>query len=747
MKINVIKRNGQKEEYNLEKIHKILGYATDGLENVSISDIEFNAQLSIKTGVSTKQIHSILIRSANDLISEDAPNYQYVAARLLLYSLRKDVWGESDPPRLYEHIQYCIKQKVYHPDILEKYSESEIHKINKFIVHSRDDNFTYCGLQQLVDKYLIKNRSNGKIYETPQFAYILIAMCAFQNYPKETRLEYIKKCYNYLSLHKISLPTPVMAGLRSLIKQYASCILINVDDTIPSIFSSMTAMGYYTAQRAGIGLNLGAMRPVGSKIRNGEVVHTGLIPFIKVFESTAKSCQQNGIRGGGGTVNIPCWHYEIEDILVLKNNAGTDDNRARKLDYCIQFSRIFYERLIKNEDITLLSPHECIGLYESFGSAEFDDLYVKYENDPKIKHKKTIKARQLFEIFSKERLETGRYYVFNIDHVNSHSAFNIPIQMTNLCVEVTHPTTPLQHIDDPNAEMGVCVLSAINVLETKLDEYEDVCDIIVRVLDAIIDYQEYPVLAAENFCKNRRSIGVGITNLAAYLARNKTSYEDPKALELTYDICEHMQYYLLQASNNLAKEFGACSKYNETTYAQGKLPIDHYNKNVDEIFDRSQKNQLDWNSLREKIREHGLRNSTLTCQMPCESTSVIQNSTNGIEPVRSLLSFKKSKQGILKQLVPNYYKYKNYYTLAFDMVNNTGYMNIVALIQSFFDMSISTNAYYNYKKYDGEIPISVLIKDMLYLYKLGIKSLYYTNSDDDDREYANSGCESGACSI
>lgn len=749
MQINVKKRNNESELFDVEKIHKVISLAIDGLDNVSLSDIEFNANLALYDGMSSKEIHEILIRSANDLISEESPNYQYVAARLLLYSLRKEVWGGSEPPRLYEHIKKCISLNIYDNTILDDYTESEIHKINKFVKHDRDNKFTYSGLQQLVDKYLIKNRSDNTTYETPQFAYILIAMCLFSKYDKNKRLSYIRRAYNHMSEFKINLPTPIMCGVRTPIRQYSSCILIDVDDSMKSIFSSVTATGYYTAMRAGIGLNIGRIRPIGSQIRHGEVIHTGVIPFLKVLESTCKSCSQNGVRGGGGTVNIPIWHHEIESVLVLKNNSGTDDNRVKRLDYCIGISRLFYERLIKNQDITLFSPEECTGLYDSFGTSQFDDLYVKYENDSNIQFKKQISARKLFELLTKERLETGRIYILNIDEANRNSSWTTKVSMCNLCAEVIVPTKPLTHIDDPNAEIGVCTLSAINVLETKLDEYEDVCDIIVRMLDEILDYQTYPVEAAKNFAVNRRSLGVGITNLAAYLAKHKVKYTDNEALVLVDEIGEYLQFFLLTASSNLAREKGVCSKYDETTYSNGVLPIDRYNKNVDSVCLR--KPFLDWESLRQTIKASGLRHSSLSCVMPAESSSVIQNSTNGMEPIRAILSYKKSKQGVLKQLAPHHSKLKNHYTLAFDMPNNTGIIRIAAVLQKWIDMSISLNNYYNYAHYkDGQIPLSVLVKDMLEMYKYGIKTLYYTNTPDGDTEYQDvktSNCEGGACSI
>jgi ribonucleoside-diphosphate reductase alpha chain len=570
-----------------------------------------------------------------------------------------------------------------------------------------------------------------------------IAMCLFDE------AEEVKKAYDSYSTFKINLPTPIMAGVRTNIKQFASCVLIDVDDDLDSIFSSLHAVGRYTARRAGIGINIGRMRPINSPIRGGEVIHTGLIPYLKNFESAVKSTSQNGIRGGSATVHIPFWHYEIEDIMVLKNNAGTDDNRVRKLDYSVQFCRLFYDRLIKNEDLTLFSPHETKDLYEAFGrNEEFEQLYTKYENARSLTFKKKIPARKLAEIFARERLETGRIYSMNIDTANEHGSWSIPVYMSNLCQEIIHPTTPIKSIDDPDGEIGICILSALNLLELSDEtEVEDVCKTIVRTLEAVIDYQSYPVLAGENFTKNRRSLGVGITNLAGFLAKNKLKYEDPEALELIHKTMEQIQWNLLNASCELAEHKGECAKFHDTKYSQGLLPIDWYKKTVDELV--RPKYNMDWEGLRKRIKQFGLRHSTLSAIMPCESSSVIQTSTNGIEPVRSLLLYKKAKNGILKQLVPNYHMRKNYYTLAWEITDNKAIMNIAAVIQKFVDMSMSTNLYYNYDHYEGgNIPLSILIRDQVYGYKYGLKNFYYANTPDGDGDTEKGmNCSSGACSL
>jgi ribonucleoside-diphosphate reductase alpha chain len=616
-------------------------------------------------------------------------------------------------------------------------------KIESAIDHDRDYLFTYAGLQQMIDKYLVKNRATGEMYETPQFAYMAIAMALFNT------ISEVKTAYECFSTFKINLPTPIMAGVRTKIKQFASCVLVDVEDDLNSIFSSVHAVGKYTARRAGIGLNIGRIRPINSSIRGGEVIHTGIIPYLKIFESTVKATSQNGIRGGSATVHVPFWHYEIEDIIVLKNNAGTDDNRVRKLDYSIQFNKLFYERLIKNEDITLFSPEETGGLYSSMNNNDdFKKLYEKYENSRHIKMKKKISARKLAEIFTKERLETGRIYVMNIDNANEHGSWDAPVYMSNLCQEILHPTVPISSIDDENGEIGICILSALNLLELESDDdIEQACSIAVKTLESIIDYQDYPVIAGENFTKNRRSLGIGITNFAGYLAKHKLKYEDPETLKLVHNTIEKIQWYLLNESCKLAETLGHCTKFNETKYSRGLLPIDWYKKTVDELV--KPEYTMDWEGLRQRISQYGLRHSTLTAIMPCESSSVIQNSTNGIEPVRNLMSYKKAKNGVLKQLVPNYNSRKNFYTLAWEMQDNKAILNICAVLQKFVDMSISVNLYYNYSHFpEGNIPLSVLIKDQIYGYKYGIKNFYYCNTPDGDGQTEKStGCESGSCSI
>ena len=727
--IKVVKRSGQIEPIDLEKMHKMVDAACEGLAGVSASQVEIQSGIQFYDGITTGEIQEILIRSASDLIDLDHPNYQFVAARLLLFSIRKSVYGKMrDLPDLLSHIKECINRGIYDAEVLDKYGEDELEKTNSYIDHHRDFLFTYAGLRQVVDKYLVQDRSTGKVYESPQFMYMMIALTIFQDYPKETRLNYVRRYYDAISKHKINIPTPIMAGVRTPLRQFASCVLVDVDDTLDSIFSSDMAIGRYVAQRAGIGINAGRIRGINAKIRGGEVQHTGVVPFLKKFESTVRCCTQNGIRGGSATVHFPIWHQEIEDIIVLKNNKGTEDNRVRKLDYSIQISKLFYERFIKDGEISLFSPHDVPGLYDAFGTDRFDDLYVGYERDQSVP-RKTIGAQKLIMDLLKERAETGRIYIMNIDHCNSHSSFKDKVNMSNLCQEITLPTDPLQHIDG-EGEIALCILSAVNVGKVKSDhELEELCDLSVRGLEELIDYQKYPILAAELATKARRSLGVGFIGLAHYLAKLGYNYADQEAWDAVHGLAESFQYYLLKSSNQIAKEKGACSAFPRTKYADGILPIDTYKKDVDEIT--SIKYEHDWEGLRKSILEHGLRHSTLSAQMPSESSSVVSNATNGIEPPRGYLSIKKSKKGPLKQIVPSYSTLKNNYTLLWDMPDNTGYINVVSVMQKFFDQAISGNWSYNPENYpDSEIPVSVMAGDLLKTYKYGWKTSYYQNTYD-----------------
>ena len=732
--INVKKRNNRgTEPLNIEKIHEMVEYACEDITGVSSSQVEMKSGLQFYDGITTDDIQQILVKSAADLVDLNYPNYTYVASRLLLYSLRKQVIGKLwDHPHFYDHVKKVVDSELYDKEIFTNYQRKDFDRMENWLNHNRDYDFTYAGLRQVIDKYLVQDRSTNVVYETPQFMYMMIAATLFAKYPKERRMSYVKKYYDAISTFKINIPTPVMAGVRTPLKQYASCVLVDIDDTLPSIFSSDMAVGRYVAQRAGIGINAGRIRGINSRIRGGEVQHTGVIPFLKKFEATVKCCTQNGVRGGSATVHFPIWHQEIGDIIVLKNNKGSEDNRVRKLDYSIQLSKLFYERFINSEDITLFSPHEVPELYDAWGTPDFDDLYIKAERKTSVSKTK-INAQELFFDILKERAETGRIYIMNIDHCNTHSSFKDRVYMSNLCQEITLPTTPIQHIDG-EGEIALCILSAINVGKiNKRDELQPLCDLAVRALDEIIDHQKYPIDAAEKSTKARRSLGIGYIGLAHYLAKKGYKYDQKLAWRQVDKLTEAFQYYLLHASLDLAKEKGPCSAFKSTKYADGILPIDTYKKDVDELVKREF--TYDWEHLRKEIKEHGLRHSTLSAQMPSESSSVVSNATNGIEPPRDYLSVKKSKKGPLKQIVPEYSKLKNFYTLLWDMKGNEGYINIVAVMQKYFDQAISGNWSYNPENYtEGQVPVSVMAQDLLTTYKLGWKTSYYQNTYDSKKD-------------
>jgi len=747
MSIKVVKKDGSKEEFQIDKIHKVVSWAVEGFPTVNVSDIEMNAKLNIADGITTEQIHAVIIESAANLINEDCPDYQYVAGRLLNYQIRKNVWGGKNPPKLIDLINNNIGFGYYTPNLLKWYDKDEINKIDEYIDHDRDFEYTYCSVKQLTDKYLVKNQHTKELYETPQFRYIIASMTVFHKYDKKKRLQYIKKSYNLFSKFKINLTTPQLAGLGTNNNSYSSCMLIEMLDTAKSINATNNAIASATCAGYGIGVNFGRMRAINTPVKNGTILHPGVVPFLKIAEANTKAWQKNGVRGGSATVNFPIWHYEIENIVQLKNaTTGTNDSRVFNLDYCIGMSKLFYERFLKNENITLFSPHDVEDLYEAFGTESFDDLYLKYEKKSSIKTKHTVNARELFSLLVKERLETGRIYILNVDNVNQYGSWLEKVNMTNLCVEITHAVDPLLDINSEKSEIGVCVLSAVNWLEVGSDEeFELICDIIVRMLDEIIDIQDYFDLAAQNFCQKKRSLGIGITNLAAFLAKKKLKYTDKESLSLIDEWMEKQQYYLIKSSINLAKEKGACEKFYSSKYSKGFLPIDKIYK--ESIINREL--TMDWEELRKELKKYGMRHTTLTCQMPCESSSLSQNVTNGVEPVRALLTYKTSKKASVPFLVPNAKTHGSYYQQAFDMPNNYGYLNVCAVLQKWMDMSISTNQYFNPVNYeDGKIPYSQIIKEIIHYYKLGGKAFYYLNTEDGNKHFTKEeSCGSGGCSL
>jgi len=755
--IQVIKRDGTRESIDLEKIHRVVHWASQDLENISVSQVEINSRLAFFDGIKTEDIHETIIKSAADLISTNVPDYQYLAARLAIFHLRKKAFKSFTPPSLIHHVINLTDLGIYDKDILNKYNKTEFKELENYIDHWRDMNFSYAAVKQLEGKYLVQNRVTGEIFESPQFLYMLVGMCLFQEYKGKIRLDFVKRFYDAASTFKISLPTPIMAGVRTPTRQFSSCVLIETDDDLDSINASSAAIVKYVSQRAGIGINAGRIRALGSPIRGGEATHTGCIPFFKHFHTAVKSCSQGGVRGGAATLFYPLWHLEVESLLVLKNNAGTDENRIRHLDYGVQFNGLMYQRFLADGDITLFSPNDVPGLYDAFfaDQIEFKELYEKYEKDKTIRKEK-IKARDLFSKFMKERANTGRIYLQNVDHCNTHGAFDAklaPIKQSNLCMEITLPTKPLYDIQDKNGEVALCTLSAVNLgALDSLDELEDITEIIVRSLDSLLDYQDYPLKAAELTSRNRRTLGIGVTNLAYYLAKNNAKYSDGSGNELIHKTFEALQFYSLKASNKLANDFGACPLFSETQYAKGILPVDSYKKDIDEFCDT--KLDLDWNSLRNDIKAIGLRNSTLTALMPCESSSQISNSTNGIEPPRGFVSIKQSKDGILKQVVPEYEKLHNKYELLWDIKDNEGYLQLCAIMQKFVDQSISTNTHYNPSQYEGsKVPMKLFLMDLLKAYKYGIKTLYYhttrdgSSDDQNNNKSIDDDCEDGVCKL
>lgn len=753
--IKVTKRDGRLEDINLDKIHRVVTWAAEGLQNVSVSQVELKSHIQFYNGIRTDDIHETIIKAAADLISQDTPDYQYLAARLAIFHLRKIAYGEFEPPHLYDHVKKLTEAGKYDRHIIADYSREEFDELNAYIDHSRDMTFSYAAVKQLEGKYLVQNRVTRQIYETPQFLYILVAMCLFSKYPKETRLDYVKRFYDAVSTFKVSLPTPIMSGVRTPTRQFSSCVLIECDDSLDSINATTSAIVKYVSQRAGIGINAGRIRGLGSEIRGGEAQHTGCIPFFKMFQAAVKSCSQGGVRGGAATLFYPLWHIEAESLLVLKNNRGVEDNRIRQLDYGVQINRLLYTRLIKGGNITLFSPNEVPGLYDAFfaDQDEFERLYTQYEQDPNIR-KRTLPATELFSTLMQERAGTGRIYIQNVDHCNTHSPFDprvAPVHQSNLCMEIALPTKPLDNINDPNGEIALCTLSAFNLgALNNLDELKELADLTVRALDALLDYQDYPVTAARTATMNRRTLGIGVINYAYYLAKNGVRYSDDSALGLTHRTFEAMQYYLLKASVNLAKEYGACPLFNQTVYSQGKLPIDTYKKDLDAVCNEPL--HYDWESLRADIVKYGLRNSTLTALMPSETSSQIANATNGIEPPRGLVSVKASKDGILKQVVPEFETLKDAYETLWQLPGNEGYLKLVGVMQKFVDQSISANTAYDPNKFEGsKVSMKQMLKDLLTAYKYGVKTLYYHNTrdgaDDTQADIQDDGCAGGACKI
>ena len=735
--MQVQKRDGRLEDINIDKLHKVVMYACEDITGVSASQVEINSQIQFYDKISSEDIQETLIKSAADLISEETPNYQYVAGRLINYHLRKMVYGVFEPPCLCDIVQKNIDAGFYDSEFTDLFTKDEINELQSFIDHSRDEYLTYAAMEQFRGKYLVQNRATGEIFETPQVAYMMIAATLFAKYPADKRMKYIKDYYDAISKFLISLPTPVMAGVRTPQRQFSSCVLIETDDSLDSINATSSSIVKYVSQKAGIGIGAGRIRAIGSKIRSGDATHTGVIPFYKLFQSAVKSCSQGGVRGGAATLYYPIWHLEIEDMLVLKNNKGTEDNRVRHMDYGVQFNKLMYERLIEGGNITLFSPNDVPEVYDAFFTDQdkFKELYEAAERKTSIR-KKSIPAVELFSNFVQERKDTGRIYLQNVDHANTHGSFIeevAPIKQSNLCCEIDLPTKPLTNIDDPEGEISLCTLSAVNWGAIKsLEQMEKVCDLAVRALDELLDYQEYPIEAARVSTMNRRPLGIGIINFAYWMAKNDSTYQEPD-LEMVDTWTEAWSYYLIKASADLAVEKGACPKSNETKYSLGITPNQTYKKDVDELVKHQER--ADWDSLRKQLKETGIRNSTLMALMPAETSAQISNSTNGIEPPRSYVSIKQSKHGVLKQVVPGFPRLKNKYDLLWEQKSPDGYLKIMAILQKYIDQGISVNTSYNPEHFDDEkVPMSMLLQHLVMFYKYGGKQLYYNNTHDGQGE-------------
>lgn len=736
--IFVTKRDGRTEPFDLDKVHKVLEWATADITGVSISEIEIKANIQLYDKIPAYDIHELLIKSAAELISDRTINYQYVASRLINYKLRKEVYGQYEPWPLAQLIIENVSRGVYDGSIMEEYTRDEIDQLGSYVKHERDDMFTFVGMEQFRGKYLVQDRRTKEYYETPQMLYMMIAATLFINYPKDIRMKWVKEFYDAISQFYISLPTPIMAGVRTPTRQFSSCVLIESGDSLDSINATSTSIVRYISKKAGIGISAGSIRALGAKIGDGSIVHTGLIPFLKYFQAAVKSCSQGGVRGGAATVYLPIWHLEFEDLVVLKNNKGTEENRVRHMDYAFQFNKLMYERLLSGGNITFFSPDDVPGLYEAFYADQdkFRELYEKYERKTSIR-KNSMSAIDVFSQFIKERKDTGRIYLMNVDHANEHGAFKsdlAPIRQSNLCCEIDLPTKPLNSANDDEGEISLCTLSAINWgLINEPKDFEKYCNLAVRSLDALLDYQAYPVKAAEVSTRNRRPLGVGIINLAYFLAKRGLGYNE-EALATIDEYAEAWSYYLIKASADLAAEQGSIPLINESKYGDGVLPIDTYKKDVDELV--KPKQRMDWKGLRKQLKTSGIRNSTLMALMPAETSAQISNSTNGIEPPRALVSYKQSKDGVMAQVVPGYHHLKNKYDLLWDQKSPQGYLKICAVLQKYIDQGISVNTSYNPEHFDeGKVPMSEMIKDIVTFYKYGGKQLYYNNTYDGSGEF------------
>jgi ribonucleoside-diphosphate reductase alpha chain len=737
--INVIKRDGTSVPLDISKIQRQVSYGCRGIDNVSPSMIEIKAQIELHDGMSTKTIDELLLKAMVNLIDEtenpdiNNVNYQYVAGRQKVSMLRKEVYGQYEPPKLYDIVKTNVQADMYTRELLEWYTEDEWNIIDLFLDHSKDENYTYAAIAQLAEKYLVQNRATGQIYETPQVRYAIAAATAFHNEPKETRLKYVKDYYECASDGHFTLATPVLAGLGTKTKQFSSCVLISADDTLDSIFAAGEMMAKYASKRAGIGLEIGRLRPLGAPIRNGEIKHTGMIPFLKKWFGDLRSCSQGGVRNASCTVTFPIWHYQFEDLIVLKNNQGTEETRVRQMDYSVVVNKMFWNRYKNQENITLFDPHEVPDLYEAFyrDTEEFETLYKHYEHKRGIK-KKVLPAVEIFKNgILKERTDTGRIYLVFIDNVINQGPFNTktdPIYQSNLCQEILLPTKPFQRIEDEAGRIALCTLGSQNWgAFSKPQEMRKSARVLVRSLSNLLSYQDFLSVQSKLANLDFEPLGVGVTNLAYWHAKRGFKYGEPVALAEVKRWMEHQAYYLIEASVELAKERGACKKSADTFYGQGIFPWERRAEGVNELTDFSPSPNLDWEHLRQNLLKYGIRNATLMAVAPVESSSVVLNSTNGIEMPMELISVKESKAGSFVQVVPEYKRLKNRYQLMWDQKDCIDYLKTSAVLAAYIDQSLSTNTFYNPAFFDkGKVPGTLVAKNLMLAYKWGIKTIYYS---------------------
>jgi len=737
MNINVVKRNGEIVPLDIAKIQRQVAHDCKGIDNVSPSMIEIKAQIELHDGISTETIDELLLKAMVNLIDEtenpdiNNVNYQYVAGRQKVSMLRKSVYGTYTPPPLYDIVKTNVDAGMYTGELLDWYTKDEWDIIDLFLDHSKDENYTYAAIAQLAEKYLVQNRATGQIYESPQIRYAVAAATAFHNEPKEKRLKYVKEYYECASEGHFTLATPVLAGLGTTTKQFSSCVLITSDDTLDSIFAAGEMMAKYASKRAGIGLEIGRIRPVGAPIRNGEIKHTGMIPFLKKWFGDLRSCSQGGVRNASCTVTFPVWHYQFEDLIVLKNNQGTEETRVRQMDYSVVVNKMFFNRFAKNENITLFDPHDVPDLYEAYyrDSEEFETLYNMYEQKRGIK-KKVLPAVEIFKNgILKERTDTGRIYLVFIDNVINQGPFDTkldPIYQSNLCQEILLPTKPFQRIEDEAGRIALCTLGSVNwgAFRTP-QEMRKACRVLVRSLSNLLSYQDFLSVQSKLANLDFEPLGVGITNLAYWHAKRSYKYGTPEALAEVKRWMEHQAYYLTETSVELAQERGACKLSAQTYYGRGIFPWERRSEGVNELTDFSP--SMDWESLREKLLKYGIRNATLMAVAPVESSSVVLNSTNGIEMPMELISVKESKAGSFVQVVPEYKRLKNRYQMMWDQKDCVEYLKTSAVLAVYIDQSLSTNTFYNPAYFaEGKVPGTLIAKNLMLAYKWGLKTIYYS---------------------